>query len=481
MFDVEVDTSRVESDAELAIVTIRAKKGPRETAWRYYDGDHPIRFSDARLQQAFGSQQKFVQNWCAVAVDAVVDRMEMEGFTVSDAKEAETELNDFYERSNLIPEVYQVLLAMVATGEGFIIGDAGEDEQLKAFYSPPESTHVFYNQEDPRAKDFAAKAYKLDRDTDVLWVYYPEVFEKYHVKAEGKPQLQEQESNPWAPIIPVWHFSMNKSRPRPDFAGAVSIQDAVNKIFSDLMVSGDFSAFPFRWGITSAEMDDSGSSPASSHPFRFMQFPPAMEGEQNTQVGEFAAGDTQPFLKALDSLTLSFASITRTPRHYFTTVGGDPSGEALQAQEAPLIRKVKRYINITVQEWQEFGEWVTGGRAQVEHIQPVYSDPRTVQTLSQAQSRRSNVEAGIPIITLLKREGWREEEIEEMLDDMVEGEAREDVIDPEKAKQRADAAVDRLAEQMAPMAQAAMEAVRDGALDALVKSGALDKLLGERE
>jgi hypothetical protein len=62
-------------------------------------------------------------------------------------------------------------------------------------------------------------------------------------------------------------------------------------------------------------------------------------GTQPTSAGAFPAADLSNFLTAMDKLAASISAITSTPKHYFFDQGGQLSGEALIALEAPLNKK----------------------------------------------------------------------------------------------------------------------------------------------
>ena len=53
--------------------------------FRYYDGQQPLRYSATRLKDAFNQiDVKFRQNWCAVVINSVLDRIELYGWSTAD-------------------------------------------------------------------------------------------------------------------------------------------------------------------------------------------------------------------------------------------------------------------------------------------------------------------------------------------------------------------------------------------------------------
>jgi hypothetical protein len=146
---------------------------------------------------------------------------------------------------------------------------------------------------------------------------------------------------------------------------------------------------------------------------------PSGDGQgQQASVGQFEATDLTNYLASIDKLANSIAIITRTPKHYFYEAGSTPSGEALLAMESPLIKKVEqRETNFGVI-WREIAAFIlkisNKGEIPITDITPVWESAKSVQPLTEAQARKTSVEAGIPLETQVKREGWTETEVAAM-------------------------------------------------------------------
>ena len=126
------------------------------------------------------------------------------------------------------------------------------------------------------------------------------------------------------------------------------------------------------------------------------------------------------YLAAIDNLAAAIGIISRTPKHYFYSQGGDPSGEALIALEAPLNKKCTRHIARFTPTWQRAAAFLLKlADKQVERtaITPVFEEPETVQPLTRAQVRQFEVTSGIPLTTAVRREGWTQAEIDQMAED----------------------------------------------------------------
>lgn len=408
------------SDLQKAYEALSAKQTAYTTLWNYYDGNHPLRYSTERLREIFHRLDvSFTQNWCAVVVDSVLDRLNLEHFNVAADEQATSVLNDLWRKTEMELDEEDVHLATLVTGEAFVIVWKNENNEIEAYYNDPRLCHVFYDSENPRRKAFAAKWW-IDSDSKRrLTLYYPDRLEYYITRKSAEQissykafePLGEPVENPFG-IIPIFHFRLERRVTKSELTNAIKPQDAVNKLLSDMMVAAEYGAFRQRYVISHAEVDTLKNAPNEIWTI------PAGDGVgQATSVGEFSATDLNNYLNAIDKLANSIAIITRTPKHYFYGQGGTPSGEALIAMEAPLNKKAQRYIERFQVTWRKVAAFMlqlAGQPVDAQSIQVVYDDPRTVQPLTQAQIREAGVRAGMPLRTLLRDEGWNEEKIAQM-------------------------------------------------------------------
>jgi hypothetical protein len=82
------------SDLERAFNALSGKQVAYSLLWDYYDGDHPLVYSTSRLRDVFkGINARFTQNWCAVVIDAMLDRINLLRFVVEGNEQATTLMN----------------------------------------------------------------------------------------------------------------------------------------------------------------------------------------------------------------------------------------------------------------------------------------------------------------------------------------------------------------------------------------------------
>lgn len=147
--------------------------------------------------------------------------------------------------------------------------------------------------------------------------------------------------------IPVIHFA-NGSRSTGLYGdseiggGFTGCQDQVNDVHMDLMALARYTAYQQQWISGVPTKDENGedlahtidSSPGATH----------LLGDPNARMGVIPAGDSSNMLNVLKAKIQTACRMTSTPLHLIT--GGDqPSGEAIINLEAPLVNKTKKQVN----------------------------------------------------------------------------------------------------------------------------------------
>ena len=428
------------SDLVVAFEALRAKSADYTTLWNYYDGNQPLVYSSARLRDLFRDiNARFSQNWCSVVVDTAMDRINLSRFVVAENETATQALNVLWESTEMTLDSDDAHLAALVTGEAFVIAWTNDDNGIDAYYNDPRMCHVQYDAERPRVVLWAAKWWQEADRTWRLTLYYPDHFEYYATAAADVPH----EATQFAPllpgedvpepfdavvdwialaanetgIVPVFHLRLNRRLIKGELTQSITeLQDAINKLLADMLVSAEFGAFKQRYIISDADTGDLKNAPNEIWDL------PAGDGVgQGTSAGEFSATELGNYYGAIDRLANAVGIISRTPRHYFYGQGGDPSGEALIAMEAPLNKKVTRHIERFSATWRAFAAFLLvlsgGGEIDPLTITAVFDPVQTVQPRTAAEIREINARTGIPLTTTLRAEGWTDAEIEQMRQD----------------------------------------------------------------
>lgn len=470
------------------------KLSAHNTAFNYYDSVKAPSYLNKRLSDFFAQNQHYTQNWMSLVVDSVRNKLLIEGLVVSDDDSRTQQMTKIWDDAQMACEADMVHEYCHICGESFLIAGLDSTGNPVAYANDPRAVVVVYGGDNPREITQACKFW-LDGQTHMATVWTlqdgrvaEETFlgQKTQEKDEERAKKEQALSytREWEPVftnytqIPVFHFRRSARNIKPEFYQVTSLQDTINKIFVTLGFSIENAADRIKWAITNSDLSDANRARAGD----FVTIPPGSPNEQNVSVGEFTEADLTKLSSLIPQITGQIASITQTPGHYFNDSMGDSiSGEALQAFEAPLIAKIKRYIRRHAAVWESAGAFLltlSGKPTTTSEVTCNYADPRTTLTISQAQSRQTNVTAGIPIITQLRDEGWRKEDLDQLLADKAEMEGI--VLDDAAREQVYQQMADRASAQMQPMITTALQLIADAATDKIINDDKLMMRLAEQ-
>jgi len=418
------------TDLERAFEALQAKKKPYDKLFAYYEGDQPLTYmSSSRMQKIFqGLDGYFAQNWCSVVIDAVRDRINLRKIEVKGA--ASKVWQELWEASQLEMESDELHEAELITGEAFLICWKNAEGKMEAYYNDPRLCHLFYDAEFPRIKQFAAKWYEDDDARMRLTIYYSDRLDYYISKGKAEDVSKASAFLPMEPAsgpnpfgeVPVFHFRKAKQI-RSDLKNVIPIQNATNKLLTDMMVAAEFGAFKQRYVISNAEVQGK----LKNSPDEIWDLPAGDGMGQQTQAGQFDATPLSNYLDGIEKQVAAISSITRTPKHYFFQIGSNISGEALIAMEASLNKKAQDRIDRYAPEWKNVALFMlkhSGSEVASIDVTIRFDRPETIQPRTQAETRQMNSTAGVPLETSLREEGKSEEEIQQVMNDLQKQKTR---------------------------------------------------------
>jgi hypothetical protein len=413
------------NDVKLAYEAITAKQQQHTEAFAYYDGNQPLVYANERLREIFkGRQVRFTENWCAVVIDAVKERIQISEFTAPDS--ARETMKRIWEENQLGLVTDDVHEAALITGEAYVIvWPNAETGEVEMYYNDPRLCHTFYRKDRPREMRMAAKMWVDEQDECYRMIlYYPDRLEYYRTAQKaisvGSWQAFTQDTTEYPDgqavnsfgRIPVFQFCLRKRLLRGDLYDVIPVQNSINKLLTDMMVAAEYGAFRQRWIISNADVAQLKNAPNE------IWHIPAGDGVgQASQVGEFNPTDLSNYLDAVERLAADISRITRIPLHYFYAKGGYPSGDALMTMETPMNFKVRDRIERFEPVWQEalmFALQAAGVNITAQDIVVNWLNVQTIQPETEAKIHLINIQAGIPLEISLKRAGWTDAEIEDL-------------------------------------------------------------------
>jgi len=359
----------------------------------------------------FKNQVVFKKNFCQVIVNTSRDRLKVQDWNHGEEAVSEA-MGLIWKRCFQRPSVDIHVNALVH-GESYMMLWPDAQGVPKAYYHSPTQAHVMYEEGDPYTPRVGVKIWQAQDKRHMMNLYYADRI--VHLAASTEPpkavtayRVISEDPNPYG-VMPLFHFQLSQ----PELTiGIISLQDALNKLLNDMMVTSEYSAFNQRWAI--GNFDD---GPIDVGPATTVKIPPGVEGEQSASTGVYPASSPANYLESIGALTNDMAALSGTPKHYFEGQGANISGEALHTMEGPLVSKIELFqeqLAITWAQAMAFGLAIDGTAADAEDIEVIWKDPHTQQPLSHAQTRLTNTQAGIPIKNILRDEGWTDEQLEEL-------------------------------------------------------------------
>jgi hypothetical protein len=386
------------TDLELTIQNLRVNALRYDKPERYYRGEHDLSFATEKFENAFGSLfREFALNLCPAIVDAVRDKLKIEGFSIGSlgmpaavvrdersappataggtdtnpavAAELHAAIDTIWQKNRLDLSAEEIHLEALKTGDAYAIVWPDAAGGVTIYPQRARFCTVIYDDEMPGVMRFAAK-YWRDRDCYVrLNLLYPDRIEKYISRSKSELSLPDFREflpvgnrtglvgdlsgdggagesyavpNPFG-TVPLFHFSNTceiGTFGRSEIDQAIPIQNGLNKAVLDMLVAMEFSAFRQRW-VTGIEVEYDSNGEAIP-PFKVGCDRLWMTANPEVSFGDFDTTDLDQFLKVKDSFRVDMASVTGTPLHYFLqNVRGFASGEALGRAEARFLSKVR--------------------------------------------------------------------------------------------------------------------------------------------
>lgn len=414
--------------------------GDREewyTVYReYYDGDHDTQLTDRQreyLQIKHG--EEFRANYCCIVVDALVERLHVDGFTTGSDEAQSKTLWDWWKANRMDHQQGVMHHATVRDGDGYLIVDwDNENERPRFTYEPAydgtEGVRCHYSNDQRDRINVASKRWKGDDDLKHLNLYYPDRIEKYaYIEGSEDEGWFLIETVEWlhadgTPMgIPVFHFRNNDTGYNygaSELRDIIPMQNALNKAIIDLVAAADTTAFRIYWMLG----DDPSSLNITPGCFVFSE-----KDSDDVEVGYWPGEDLTHLIEFKDAFAIEIARISRTPISYFQISKQRAAEGTLKQEEAGLVARAKNRMTSFGNSWEDAMAiarrlWNTfGGSApgdtlnENQQIETVWRDPETRNELAVLEGLSlKRRELAIPVEKLWREAGYSPEDVNAMKD-----------------------------------------------------------------
>jgi hypothetical protein len=341
----------------------------------YYQGRHPMLYAGSKYRAAFGSLfAGFSDNFCGLVVDAVEERLDVEGFRMGRDGQADADAWRIWQENGLDAWSQIAHTEALVKGQASVLVWVDEDESDAAEVTVQDPLEMAVATDRASGcRRAALKRWLEDDGSTRFTLYMPDRIEKWQTAPRGQRPAtvlrvgqhalvpRDVPGEAWPLPNPLGDVPVVPLRNRPRLRGdgvselvpVIPLQNALNKLFLDMFVASEFSAFRQRYAV-GLELEVDPDTGRVVEPYQAGPGQLWAEENPNVKFGDFAVTDLANYRGALETVIQHIASITRTPAHYLMgNAGSFPSGESLAATETGLTRKAERKQRFLGESWEE--------------------------------------------------------------------------------------------------------------------------------
>lgn len=362
--------------------------------WNYYSGNHPAVYVTPKLRELFRNlADSMVENYCSLAIDARLNRLQITGWGGDSSNLA----TGIWEANGLERLQDRLFRWALVHGRAVIITDPAT---RSISINPADRATVITDPDDITRTLAVAKRYSRDPRPENRATAEPGDW--YTLTTDTTTTLHRARDGRWATISEtrntLGYVPAVEVRPYSDGPCLIDIiapvQDRINKLGANKMVTAEFGAFRQRAFITRQPLPP---DTVRQQPDHAIVLDPG-EPDSPTRIHEFQPTDLTNYDHARNSEIDSLFTLAAIPRHMRMNPGAAPSGAAILADEGPLLEAIETHQ-------KEFGTALSqamdmlGARG----AEPTWRDPAPNDDLLNAQRFGLLVSGGLPWPTAARR------------------------------------------------------------------------------
>ena len=304
--------------------------------------------------------EQVVIAWPQLVVDAIEERLDVEGFRLAGAADADAEMWRVWQANNLDEESQLGRVDALVMGRSYLAVGANEKDASTPLVTV-ESPLEVYADVDPRTRKVRAALRRYSDEAtivrpreDYATLYLPDQTIYYDISKDWKETGRDEHKLGEVPVVPLVNRGRlsNRSRHRFTLSGRLGRSElepilplarAANKIATDMMVAAEFVALPIRgiFGIGPDDLEDAEGNKLTAMQVllgRLLTIP-----ELGAKEFEFPAANLSNFHGTINQLAHLVASIAGLPSDYLgLTTENPPSAESRRAGEIRLTKRCER-------------------------------------------------------------------------------------------------------------------------------------------
>lgn len=389
---------------------------------QYYEGEQPIAYLADEVREMVGDRlADVVLNWPEVVVDSLEQRLDVEGFRLGGATEANDELWQEWQRNGLDEESSTVHVESMLYGYTAVSVWAHDDDESVPVISTETPSQVAFDYDPATRRRRAALKRWVDGDDAFATLYLPDRLVKRATKATagslvapvgGWTAHGPDVPNPLG-VVPLVPFRNKARTTRPDgrseLASIYPLADVINKLATDLMVTAEFHALPLRYMTNLLLTTDPGDQERLREQVKqYMDALPKGRtriGGQGVEFGQLEAADLANFVSAIRMFVGFLAAIGAMPPHEVGITTENPaSADAIRSSETLKVKRAERKQRSLGGSWEDVMRLTAAVKqkvpvvdlpAEYDSMETVWRDAATPTVAQSADAAVKLVEVGL--------------------------------------------------------------------------------------
>jgi hypothetical protein len=326
-----------------------------------YEGRTAIHYMQPEVERELGERlTQVVLAWPQLVVDAVEERLDVEGFGLPDSDGGDDDLWRVWQANDLDDESSQGHVDALALSRAYACVGSGNDEATPVVTL--ESALEVHAVTDPRTRDVVGAVRRWYQNpwdqaaqrADYATLYLPDRTVYWE---GGKIVDRDEHRLGVVPVVPLVNRArLADRRGRSELDPVLPLSRAANKILTDMMVAAEFVALPLR-GIFGVGPDDfkdqEGNTLTALQAIMGKML--AIPGVTPADVREFEfkSADLGNFERVVKLLAALVGSLAGLPPHMVGLATDNPaSADAIRSAEARLIKRAERRQRILGASWE---------------------------------------------------------------------------------------------------------------------------------
>lgn len=338
----------------------------------YYEGTQPLSYLAPEIQAELNDRMRqVVINWPQLIVDALDERLDIEGFRYAKSGNTEDDLWAIWQANALDEGSQQAHVDAMALRRSYAIVGVNEADDATPLITPESALEV-YAERDPRTRQEIAAIKRWEEPSTggaapekntMLYlpgrrIHFQQIKGKWDIADQddhGVGAPDEDGSSPGQLLVVTL-----ANRPRLKYMDGTSelraiipLSDAACKIASDMMVSAEYHAMPRRWG-TGMSLDDFADE--NGQPLGALS---SVAGKlwasenKDAKYGQFPEAQLTNFHDTINALARLVAAISGLPPAFLgLATDQPPSADAMRAGEARLVKRAERRQRSFGEAWE---------------------------------------------------------------------------------------------------------------------------------